>query len=203
MMTHDEIWGAIDALAARNSMSVSRLAREAGLDATTFNKSKRLGADGRPRWPSTESIAKVLSATGSSLSEMMNADGAPLPARLPLIGTAQAVSRGYFDASGHPIGAGWDAVDMAHADPGAWALEVSGDELEPLYHAGEQLVLSPSSMPRRDDHVLGRTHGGDLLARILVRRTANVIELAMPDGAVSTYDVRDLVWLARIVWVSR
>ena len=202
-MTHDEIWEAIDALAARNAMSVSRLAREAGLDATTFNKSKRLGADGRPRWPSTESIAKVLSATGSSLGEMMNADGTPPPARLPLIGTGQAVARGYFNAAGQPAGAGWDAIDMAHEDPGAWALEVEGDTLEPLYHAGERIVLSPAATPRRDDHVLARTHGGDLLARVLVRSTANVVELALPDGAVSTYDVRDLVWLTRIVWVSR
>ena len=201
-MTHEEIWDAIDALAARHSMSVSRLAREAGLDATTFNKSKRLGTDGRPRWPSTESISKVLSATGSSLGEMMS-DGAPAPARLPLIGTAEAVAPGYFDASGHPTGSGWDAIDVAGEDPHAWALEVNGDALEPLYHDGERLVLSPTAAPRRDDHVVARTHGGDLLARILVRRTANVVEMTVPGGSITTYDVRDLVWLARVVWVSR
>ena len=202
-MTHEEIWKAIDGLASRNSMSVSRLAREAGLDATTFNKSKRLGADGRPRWPSTESIAKVLSATGSSLGEMMSADGDAQPARLPLIGTAEATARGYFDAAGHPTGNGWDAVDLAGEDPNAWVLEVDGDALEPLYRAGDRLVLSPAAAPRRDDHVVARTHGGDLLARVLVRRTANVVELRLPDAPVMTYDVRDLVWMARIVWASR
>ena len=202
-MTHEEIWGAIDALAARHSMSVSRLAREAGLDATTFNKSKRVGVDGRPRWPSTESISKVLSATGESLGEMMNADGALLRTGLPLIGTGQATSSGYFDAAGRPNGPGWDMIDIGAQDPAAWALEVEDDTLEPLYRAGDRLVLSPSADPRRDDPVLARTHGGNLLARILVRRTANVVELALPDGPVATYDVRDLVWLARIVWVSR
>ena len=64
---HKSVWGAIDALAARHGLSPSGLARKAGLDATAFNPSKRYGNDNRPRWPSTESIAKVLAATGESL----------------------------------------------------------------------------------------------------------------------------------------
>ncbi len=64
MLSHDQIWGAIDALAERYRMSPSGLAKRAGLDPTTFNRSKRVGADGRERWPSTESLAKVLAATG-------------------------------------------------------------------------------------------------------------------------------------------
>ena len=162
-----------------------------------------LGTDGRPRWPSTESISKVLLATGSSLGEMMCPDGGRPPARLPLIGTAEATARGFFDAAGRPAGMDWDAVDVTNDDPYAWALEVDSDGLEPLFHEGERLVLSPGAVPRRDDSVLARTHGGDLLARVLVRRTANVVELAVPGGAAATYDVRDLVWLARVIWVSR
>jgi hypothetical protein len=38
------------------------LAKSAGLDATAFNRSKRFGLHGRERWPSTESLAKVLKA---------------------------------------------------------------------------------------------------------------------------------------------
>ena len=41
----------------------------AGLDPTTFNKSKRGTANGKLRWPSTESLAKVLAATGASFEE--------------------------------------------------------------------------------------------------------------------------------------
>ena len=70
MFSHDRIWAAIDALATRNRMSASGLARRAGLDPTTFNKSKRAAGDGRPRWPSTELIAKVIEATGSSIEEL-------------------------------------------------------------------------------------------------------------------------------------
>ncbi len=69
MFSHDSVWAALDALAARYSLTTSGLARKAGLDPTTFNKSKRYAQDGRARWPSTESIAKVIEATGASFEE--------------------------------------------------------------------------------------------------------------------------------------
>ena len=71
MLSHDQIWGAIDRLAERHELTPSGLARRAGLDPTSFNKSKRLSADGRLRWPSTESIAKVLDATGASVEQFL------------------------------------------------------------------------------------------------------------------------------------
>ena len=71
MLTHTQIWRAIDALAARNGMSPSGLAKLAGLDPTTFNKSKRGAANGKLRWPSTESLAKILGATGATLDDFV------------------------------------------------------------------------------------------------------------------------------------
>ena len=65
MLTHKSIWDAIDTLAERHGLSASGLARLSGLDPTTFNPSKRFKPDGRPRWPSTESIAKILAATNT------------------------------------------------------------------------------------------------------------------------------------------
>jgi phage repressor protein C with HTH and peptisase S24 domain len=66
-LTHSNVWRAIDLLAAKYRMSVSGLARRAGLDPTTFNPSKRISPDGKPRWPSTETIAKILATTGEPL----------------------------------------------------------------------------------------------------------------------------------------
>src|ERR1700755_1549463 len=110
MLTHPQIWRAIDALAARHGMSPSGLAKLAGLDPTTFNKSKRGTANGKLRWPSTESLAKVLAATGASLEEFVAltaSDGAARGSRtrpVPLIGLAQAGQAGYFDDAGFPAG---------------------------------------------------------------------------------------------------
>ena len=99
MLTHPQIWRAIDALASRHDMSPSGLAKLAGLDPTTFNKSKRGAANGKLRWPSTESLAKVLSATGVSLDDfvtLVNEGGhAAIRVRMvPLIGMAQGGSAG-------------------------------------------------------------------------------------------------------------
>src|SRR5262245_19436257 len=71
-LTHAQIWGALDRLAARAGLSASGLAKKAGLDPTTFNKSKRITPDGRPRWPSTESVAKSLAATGCSVEAFVS-----------------------------------------------------------------------------------------------------------------------------------
>jgi phage repressor protein C with HTH and peptisase S24 domain len=68
-LTHKSVWKALDRIAIRQGLTPSGLARCAGLDATTFNPSKRRAQGGRQRWPSTESIAKVLEATGTGVDE--------------------------------------------------------------------------------------------------------------------------------------
>ena len=93
MLTHAQIWTALDRLAARSGLSASGLAKRAGLDPTTFNKSKRVTPDGRARWPSTESVAKSLAATGTTVEEFVklitDASGHAEQA-VPLIGFAEA-----------------------------------------------------------------------------------------------------------------
>jgi CheY-like chemotaxis protein len=69
MFTHQQVWDAIEVLARTRGWSLSRLAVRAGLDPTALNRSKRTGLDGKPRWPSTETLAKLLSATDVSLGE--------------------------------------------------------------------------------------------------------------------------------------
>ena len=71
MLTHDNIWDAIDRLAKVNGYSASGLAKKAGLDSTSFNKSKRHSADGKPRWPSTESLSKILSVTDTQMADFI------------------------------------------------------------------------------------------------------------------------------------
>ncbi|HAI29308.1 MAG TPA: DNA-binding protein, partial [Thalassospira sp.] len=60
MIRHQQIWAALDQIAEDHGLTPSGLARLAQLDPTTFNRSKRTTAQGKPRWPSTESISKVL-----------------------------------------------------------------------------------------------------------------------------------------------
>ena len=209
MLSHERVWTAIDALAEKHQLTPSGLARRAGLDATTFNKSKRHGQDGRKRWPSTESLSKVIEATGSSLDDFLSllSDGERGSGkRIPLIGLAQAGAGGYFDDAGYPVGEGWDEVEFPHgAGYGTFALEVSGDSMEPLYREGDVLLVDRAEQVRRGDRVVVRTREGEVMAKVLSRRTANVVELRSinPAHADRALNPNEIDWIARIVWASQ
>jgi phage repressor protein C with HTH and peptisase S24 domain len=214
-MKHEEVWRALDTLAAESGLSTSALARSAGLDATTFNPSKRSLGDGRARWPSTESIAKVLAVTGCSLEAfaalVSGARAVPSAARsqarrIPLIGLAQAGSDGFFDDGGYPVGGGWDEVNLPEiGDPHAYALEISGESMEPVFRDGDVVIVSPGAPVRRGDRVVVRTQAGEVMAKQLVRRSARRVELLSlnPAHPGYTFDLQDVAWLHRIVWASQ
>ncbi|EKF20139.1 S24 family peptidase [Nitratireductor pacificus] len=215
MLSHEKVWAAIDALAARHSLSASGLARKAGLDSTAFNKSKRLSADGRPRWPSTESLSKIIEATGITLSDflaLLQGGGAPSapyeapPSSVPLIGFAQAGAGGFFDDAGFPAGQGWDHIDLpAPAREGAYALQVQGESMLPLYRDGDTLIVDPAARLRRGDRVVVKTAGGEVMAKILQRQTGEAVELLSlnPEHANRVLRKSELEWMARIVWASQ
>jgi phage repressor protein C with HTH and peptisase S24 domain len=208
MLTHSQIWSAIDTLAARHDMTASGLARKAGLDPTTFNRSKRQAQDGRPRWPSTESLAKILQATGATLDEFMGLLTSRKDAahRVPLIGMAQAGDGGFFDDAGFPAGAGWDEIVFPNiSDENAYALEISGDSMLPAYRDGDVVIVSPNSPVRRGDRVVVKTREGEVLAKELKRRTARTIELRSlnPDHPDRAFDANEVQWVARILWAAQ
>jgi phage repressor protein C with HTH and peptisase S24 domain len=208
MLSHAQVWAAIDNLAQKYGMTPSGLARKAGLDATTFNKSKRQTTDGRQRWPSTESIAKILEATGAGVDEFMaflSAGQDGTKRTIPLIGMAQAGAGGFFDDGGFPTGAGWDEVAFPEMpDPNAYALEISGDSMMPLYRDGDVIIVSPNASVRRGDRVVLKTLDGEVLAKELKRRTENVVELKSlnPEHADRAIPADRIAWLARIIWSS-
>ncbi|MBI5164405.1 MAG: helix-turn-helix transcriptional regulator [Magnetospirillum sp.] len=210
MLKHADIWAALDALARDHGLTASALARKAGLDPTTFNKSKRITREGKPRWPSTESVAKVLDATGASMSDLVGyIDGAaprrPSPT-MPLVGFAQAGDRGFFDDSGYPVGGGWDEIPFPEiGDPHAYALEVSGDSMEPLFRDGDVVIVSPAASVRRGDRVVVKTLEGEVMVKQLIRQTAKRIELASinPAHTGRSLATEEVSWMARILWASQ
>ncbi len=208
LLTHEQIWTALDRLAARASLSPSGLAKRAGLDPTTFNKSKRITADGRSRWPSTESLAKALAATDSSIETFVQliGDGTRPVLSVPLIALAQAAQHAHFDQNGHPAGKGWDEVALPSAeDEHAFALEVSGDALAPAYRDGDILLVSPATAIRRGDRVAVKPRDGEVIIGELKRRTAKALELSLLGAAPGerTLAPADVEWIARIVWVRQ
>uniref|UniRef100_E6VBL1 Putative phage repressor n=1 Tax=Rhodopseudomonas palustris (strain DX-1) TaxID=652103 RepID=E6VBL1_RHOPX len=208
MLTHDQIWTALDRLAERSGLSPSGLAKKSGLDPTTFNKSKRITNDGRERWPSTESVAKALQATNTAIDTFVQLihDRPRVVQSVPLLGLAQAGSGGYFDDGGFPVGKGWEEIGLPSiSDEHAYALQISGDSMKPAYRHGDIVVVSPSAAVHRGDRVVVKTTKGEVMVKELKRRTAKVIELASlnPSHPDRTLAPSEVEWIGRIVWASQ
>jgi phage repressor protein C with HTH and peptisase S24 domain len=208
MLTHAQIWNALDRLAARGGLSASGLAKKAGLDPTTFNKSKRITPDGHARWPSTESVAKSLVATGTPIDifvQLIDNGGRPVDSQsLPMIGFSQAAKA--FDAAGFPAGDGWDEISLpAVRDEHAYALEISGRSMEPTYRDETVMVLSPAASIRRGDRVIVKTRNGGVMVKEFRRRTSRSIELKSLDREQKeqTLLARDVLWMHRVIWASQ
>lgn len=207
-MNHTQIWRAIDALAARKSMSASGLARAAGLDPTTFNKSKRQAPDGKPRWPSTESVSRALAAVETNWEEF----GALLAGRnsvagraIPIVGMARAGADGFFDESGFPVGADETVRFPDLGEDRVYALEIAGDSMEPTYRAGDVVVVQPGAAVRRGDRVVVRTRSGEVMAKVLGRKNDQTVELISLNPTHKPREIAapDIEWIARIVWASQ
>jgi phage repressor protein C with HTH and peptisase S24 domain len=209
MLTHSQIWTALDRLAARAGLTASGLAKKAGLDPTTFNKSKRITPEGRPRWPSTESVAKSLAATGTKVETFMtllSETGKPAITNVPLIGFAEAGTGGYFDDGGFPVGKGWEEIAFPSVtDEHAYALEISGDSMKPAYRDGDVIIVSPAAPVRRGDRVVVKTKDGEVMVKELRRKNSKNIELKSlnSEHRDRTLPMSDVLWIARIMWASQ
>lgn len=222
MFSHDDIWIAIDRLANSAGYSTSGLAKKAGLDPTAFNRSKRMSPEGKPRWPSTESLAKILAVTNITMNDFMtlidvdvltitnNMPSQPRDgASIPVIGYAQAGQEGYFDDAGYPQGHGWDTADLPFLQTGTddmtYALKVTGDSMEPLYRSGDILVVSPTADIRQGDRIVARMDDGQVMAKELIKSNHDTIYLGSLNGSHQTISCpkHKIQWVARILWVSQ
>ena len=206
-MRHKDLWNGIDALARRHNLSASGLARQAGLDPTAFNKSKRMSADGtRERWPSTESLSRAIDAVSASWEEFVDL-ALDRPGRaVPLVGLARAGQGGFFTDSGTPTGPGWEEINF----PGlkgesVYAVEITGDSMEPIFRSGDRVIVQPGAETRTGDRVVVQTLEGEVLAKQLGRTTAGSIELISANDAypARTLPRDDIAWIARILWASQ
>ncbi len=209
MLTHNQIWNGLDRLAARAKLTPSGLAKKAGLDPTTFNKSKRITPEGRPRWPSTESVAKALQATGTKIDTfigLLTDSGKAAISNVPLIGFAEAGAGGYFDDGGFPVGKGWEEIAFPSVtDEHAYALEISGDSMKPAYRDGDVIVVSPAAPVRKGDRVVVKTKDGEVMVKELRRKTTKQVELKSlnTEHRDRTLAMSDILWIARIMWASQ
>ncbi len=207
MLSHEQVWAAIDALATRNGLSPSGLARRAGLDPTTFNPSKRIANDGRPRWPSTESLAKILDATGEPFNTFIMDKKAEKAADadtrlVPLI----TLGDGLLQSQKIAISEVQETIPFPDPRTGKlFALEITGDQMLPLYRDGDTVIAAPDSAIRRGDRVLVKVRNAPLQILLLHRQTSKTTEFSELDTRRPNVvlDHSEIDWIARIIWASQ
>lgn len=215
MFRHDEIWNAIDGLARARGYSTSGLARKAGLDPTTFNKSKRHGPEGKLRWPSTESISKILAVTGTTMVqflEYMDARQGGVPAKIPMTDFGRDTSPGALFAEKDRADL-WTDLEFPALDReefgNLFALKVRGDFMEPLYRENDVLIVW--RMPewtgciRRGDRAVIITKGGRMIVQELSREEDGTFVFYALNPEMDDYTLRadEIEWMAKIIWASQ
>lgn len=224
MLQHADVWRGIDRLAAKHGLSASGLARRAGLDPTAFNPSKRITREGRPRWPSTESVAKILTVTGESFASFVGLTGSPgsgegpsfqggkLAGRgavgksIPVVALARLSAESCFDQNGHPTGGAWGRVNAPGiVDRSAFAIEINGHDFDPVYRDGDLIIASPEAEVRRGDRIVVGAASGAILLRRIGRQEAEGLYLESPtDSAAGAFlKNSEIRWIARVVWASQ
>jgi len=152
ILTHSQVWTALDRLAERAGMSPSGLA----------------SAQGSTPPPSTKSSASPLTAASGGHRPNRFPSAWPQPIRridtfVQLIGdgarSLQSVrcsrwrkpaAAAISTRAAFPPARGWDEVALPQAsDEHAYALEISGDSMKPAYRDGDIIVVSPGTAIRR------------------------------------------------------
>lgn len=206
-MQHGDIWRGIDLLAEKHGLSTSGLAKLAGLDATAFNKSKRVSADGRLRWPSTESLSRALEAVGDTYRDFAELIDGENGISVPLLEFNEVSAAEQFNQAGHPQGDDWETVRFPGyaVTEGLYSLEVSDADLEPVYRKGDRLIIAPGAQIRSGDRVVVKTRLGNVEAFEMIRQTQDRVTLKALDtrGVSRASTSTDFAWIARILWVSQ
>ena len=210
MLKHDDIWRAIDSLARQNGLTASGLARKAGLDPTTFNKSKRVTASGRRRWPSTESVAKALEAVDATLDEFIgcvhrNGDRRK-PREIPVAAQSKAAVASAYGDTGEPSGGVWDRRQLPEInDPDAYAIVVECDTGCSMMRSGSLVVAAPQANVDQGDRIIVRLASSEIVLAELVGRSEEriVIKPLCGGGENQALPVDEIAAMHRIVWAEQ
>ena len=207
-MKYETIWSAVDNLAKSLNMTASGLAKKSGLDSTTFNRSKRLRPDGKKRWPSLDSINKVLEYCNISFEEFYNYgdnyDGHSNIQTIPFDRLSNNSTPSYQEENA-PDTTNWESIAFPIGTNSAYALEIDTNEYEPTYKKGATILLLKNSEIRHGDRIAVFFHNGTkVLAEFLHRKAQTIELLSLKDSATGiSVKIDDIAYINRIVWVSQ
>lgn len=207
-MKYEQIWNAVDKLAKNRGLTPSGLAKIGGLDATTFNKSKRKRPDGKKRWPSLESINKLLDvcnitfeyfySLGSDEEENDNYNSIPFIKLSKLDESAEIGEKKLLTEN-------WNKVMFPDMKDMLYAVDIDSNAYTPLYRQGSLVVIATNSDIRKGDRVI--IFQQDKISKLFefIRRTATHLIVCNLNNCEEEIDVpiHDILLIQRIVWTSQ
>lgn len=209
-LSHETVWAAIEAVARMKGLSSSALAVKAGLDATAFNRSKRLGPEGRAHWPSMETIAKVLAAVEvdfPTFAALAAGQGAKPQVEIPVVPHARLDDPDLFDAEGRPRPSRkWDYTPFPGAVDALFGVLIEGDNFSPLYHEGDVILVAPGHPLKRGDKVFLKMKPEGFMLGFFFKRSPTTVDIhgfTQKGGGPLKVRQEVVTWTGRIVWASQ
>ena len=207
-MQYEQVWDAVDKLAKLHGLSPSGLAKKAGLDATTFNKSKRVRPDGKKRWPSLDSINKILAACNVSFEQFYSLIDEELqPESLNAIPFQKysLLENGIKISNNEPQTDNWERKKFPATAAGLYGIELDVDDYEPLYRKNSTIIAAKNSEICKGNRMVVFCKNGDILIKEFSHRTAKTLILSdiIDNRKTTEVNIVDVVLVSRICWVSQ
>lgn len=205
-MKYTQIWNAVDKLAKINGLSPSGLAKKAGLDSTTFNKSKRIRPDGKKRWPSLESINKITSVCNISFDDFyrLASDDDSIKEEtnqniIPLFEFSKLSKRN------SPSSESEATIRFPEIIGNMFAVEIDSKIMQNIYDEGSVIIVADNAEIRRTDKVLITHKDGSVSLGKFTNRTASTLKIEdfCNNGLETSVKISSIASIGRILWVSQ
>lgn len=207
-MKYNQVWYAVDKLAEMNNLSPSGLAKKAGLDSTTFNKSKRIRPDGKKRWPSMESISKILTVCNCDFQDFYKLGTSEetniTNKSTPFCTMSEIASEHKIDENGIINIDKWSKINFPEIESGYIAIEVDNDNFKPFYSDGDILIVNTKCEIRKTDKVIVKDKYGNINIFEFLRRTPDSVEFkSIINDEKTSIKLFNIEWIKRIIWASQ
>jgi len=207
-MKYNQIWLAVDKLAKLNNLSTSGLAKKAGLDSTSFNKSKRIRKDGQQRWPSMESINKILTVCNCDFEDFykLGTSEEPVIKRniTPFCNITELAEENRLNEKGIVNIKKWSEINFPEIDSGYIAVEINNNNYAPLYKDGDVIIVNTKCEIRKSDRVIVKNKNNNTNILEFIRRTSDSVEFkSINSDKITTIKLFDIEWIKRIIWASQ
>jgi hypothetical protein len=203
MISQETFWGVFDEIAKRNGIALSAMSVQTGLDKTSLLPSKR-HHNGEMRWPSTETLARVLNGMGMTereLAEILAGNAiTTYTTGVPATTMSRLISKKAFNDNGERKLDAWEVVDLPIADSDTWVVMV--DRHQPDIRDNAQVMVSDKSEIRPGDRVLVVSDAFTGFGKLRRQTATTTVIQDTETGDDHILQTPEVQKLSRVLWVE-